>query len=74
MSIRVATETNDLSAKPFPKLMISKVHGFILLMTDKTTGAVIYSPNGLHKIGFVSKLWEDSELIDYNHAITLQND
>lgn len=63
-------EQKTQSEKPFPKLMMQKDTGWIMLFLNRTTC--------IHLTAFDCELVDDysvdQETVDYNEPVTLQND
>lgn len=60
------------SDKPFPKLMINKTTGLVVLFTDHSNGTVV-KECPYNKIGAFGE-WEYSVFTDFEGTVTLSND
>ena len=59
----------------FPKLMISKAEGTIVLMYSETAGTVIGNTGQCEsEIGYYSGCWVKHELIDFEGTVELSNE
>jgi hypothetical protein len=75
MSVKVTTQQQtEQKEKPFPKIMISKSTGNIILFEKNKAGTCIVSKELNIQIGSYSDTWTMSNFTDYNEPITLQND
>ena len=75
MSVKVTTpQQAEQKEKPFPKLMISKLSGNIILFEKQEVGTCIVSKELTIQIGYYSDDWTMLNFTDYNEPITLQND
>ncbi len=75
MSVKVTTPQDAVQKeKPFPKLMISKLSGNIILFKKNKAGTCIVSKEPIIQIGHYSDDWTMDNFTDYNEPITLQND
>lgn len=63
---------------PFPKLMIGKQSGIIILATgiedEGIKGVVIGQESGVYKVGYYYDGWNRNNFKDYSGTITLEND
>lgn len=76
MAIKVTLgEAQTQEEKPFPKLMISKVTGNIVLFHSNKKGTVVFlgENNGTYCLGEYRDDLNIGNFTDYNEQITLQN-
>ncbi len=69
----IVTDKPVPDEKPFPKLMISRLDGIIVLMEKDYTGMVVGNPNSIHPLGHFDE-WSDTGFTDYTGTVKLSND
>lgn len=77
----IKVTTNDKrkdEATGFPKLMISKNNGEIILVRrgneTSISGTCIHDPDKKHTTGFYSEDWSTAAFSDYTGEVTLKNE
>lgn len=68
----IATPNATSTERPYPKLMIGKKEGTIVLFTTPTKGTVIQTGNRWHyPLGYHDTKWAPEEFEDYCGIITI---